>query len=80
VKWTDASVGHGTAMAVQGNLLVLTEGGELQVAPATPTGYQPSFKQQAVEPKVWTVPVFANGRVYCRNASGQLVVLDMKSE
>ncbi len=80
VKWTDASVGHGTVMAVQGNLLVLTEGGELQVAPATPTGYQPSFKQQAVEPKVWTVPVFANGRVYCRNASGQLVVLDMKSE
>lgn len=80
VKWTDSSVGHGTVMAVQGNLLVLTEGGELQVAPATPTAYAPVFKQQVVEPKVWTVPVFANGRVYCRNAGGQIVVLDMKSE
>jgi len=77
VKWTDTTVGHGTVSAVQGNLLVLTEGGDLLVGPATPTVFKPTFKQKAVEPKVWTVPVFANGRVYCRNASGKLVVLDM---
>lgn len=79
VKWTAPEVGHGAMMAVQGNLLVLTEGGELQVAPATPTEYKPTFSQKVVDPKVWTVPVYANGRVYCRNASGRLVVLDMKS-
>ncbi len=77
VKWTDPSVGHGALMAVQGHLLVLTEGGELQVAPATSTAYQPMFRQQVVEPKVWTVPVFANGRVYCRNAAGEVVVVGM---
>lgn len=77
VKWIEPSIGHGGVAAVQGQLLVLTESGELQVAPATPTGYQPSFRQQVVEPKVWTVPVFANGRAYCRNAAGRLVVLGM---
>lgn len=77
VKWTDSSVGHGALMAVQGNLLVLTESGELQVAPASPDSYAPTFRQQVVEPKVWTVPVYANGRAYCRNAGGKLVVLGM---
>ncbi|HRQ89950.1 MAG TPA: PQQ-like beta-propeller repeat protein, partial [Bacteroidia bacterium] len=80
VKWTDTGVGHGAVSAVKGHLLVLTEAGELQVAPVSTEGYSPTFKQSAVPPKVWTVPVFANGRVYCRNASGKLVVLDMKGE
>jgi len=78
VKWSETTVGHGTLMAVQGNLLVLTENGEIQVAPATPTEYKPTLSQKVIEPRVWTVPVFSNGRVYCRNASGSLVVLDMK--
>lgn len=77
VKWSDPSVAHGTVVAVGGNLLVLSEAGELQVAPAKPTGYEPTFRQAVLSPTVWTVPVFANGRVYCRNAAGQLVALDM---
>ena len=80
VKWSDTGVGHGAVMAVQGQLLVITESGELQVAPATPTEYKPTFRQKVIEPKVWTVPVFANGRVYCRNASGKFVALDMKAK
>jgi len=79
VKWSDVSVGHGSLMAVQGNLLVLSEQGDLQVAPASPKGYKPTFTQKVIEPRVWTVPVFANGQVYCRNASGSLVVLGMKA-
>lgn len=79
VKWSETAVGAGTLMAVQDKLLVLTENGELQVAPASPTGYKPTFTQKVVEPRVWTVPVFANGQAYCRNSSGHLVVLDMKA-
>lgn len=78
VKWTNTKVAHGAAVLVRGNLLVMTEDGELQVAPATPAGYQPTFRQKVLEPRVWTVPVYANGRVYCRNSAGRLVVLDMK--
>jgi outer membrane protein assembly factor BamB len=79
VKWIEPAVGHGALTAVGNRLLVLTEGGELQVGAATPSGYKPTFKQQVLEPKVWTAPVFANGRAYCRNAPGKLVVLDMKA-
>ena len=60
-------------------LLVLTEEGALQVAVASPAKYAPTFSGQVIEPKVWTVPVYANGRVYCRNAAGSLVVVDMKN-
>ncbi len=77
VKWSAPAVGHGAAAAVQGHLIVLSESGELQIAPVTPTEYKPVFTQQVVAPKVWTVPVFANGRGYCRNAAGKLVVLDL---
>lgn len=80
VKWVETSVGHGTAVAVKGELLVLTEEGDLQVADASPSGYKPTFSQKVLQPKVWTVPVFANGRVYCRNAAGNLVVLSMKGK
>lgn len=75
--WIEESVGHGTVAAAGGKLIVLTEQGMLQVADATPSGYSPSFSQQVLQPKVWTVPVFANGTVYCRNAGGQFVALAM---
>ncbi len=79
VKWTETSVGHGTLMAVKGKLVVLTETGELQIAPASPTEYKTTVSEEVIEPRVWTVPVFANGRIYCRNASGSLVVLGMST-
>lgn len=79
VKWSAPEVGHGALSAVKDQLLVLTEKGELQVAPASPAGYKPGFRQEVIPAKVWTVPVFSNGRVYCRNGNGRFVVLDMKS-
>jgi outer membrane protein assembly factor BamB len=79
VEWSEPSVGHGAAMAVGKQLLVLTEGGELLVGEASPSGFKPTFRQKVLEPKIWTVPVFANGRVFCRNAAGKLVVVDMKA-
>jgi len=78
--WSDPSPGHGALMAVNDQLVVVTEGGVLQVAPASPGGYRPTFSQQVVAPRVWTVPVFANGRVYCRNESGALVAVAMGAD
>ncbi len=79
VKWNVPQVGHGALAAVQGQLLAITENGELQVAPASTSGYQPTLTQKVVPGKVWTVPVYSHGRVYCRNSNGALVALDMKS-
>lgn len=77
IQWLEESIGHGTVSAAGDQLIVLTEQGELQIAKASPDGYSPTFKQKVVAPRVWTVPVFANGQVYCRNAGGDLVVLQM---
>jgi outer membrane protein assembly factor BamB len=75
--WSDSSVGHGALMAVRDQLLVVTEGGLLHVAAASPGGFAPTFSQQVVPGRVWTVPVYANGRAYVRNETGQLVVVNL---
>lgn len=76
--WSEASIGHGAVSAAGNQLVVLSEQGELQIAAASPSGFTPHFKKKVLDPKVWTVPVFANGKIYCRNASGQFVVLSIK--
>ncbi len=73
-KWLDSSVAHGAIMATaDGDLLVLSEGGELMVATASPEGFEPRLKKKVLGEKCWTVPVLANGRIYCRNGKGQMV-------
>ena len=78
--WEEESIGHGTVSVADGNLIVLTEKGELQIARVSTGNYTPYFSQSIVKPKVWTVPVFANGRIYCRNAAGQLAVVNLKKQ
>ena len=77
-KWLDESVGHGTATVVGDQLLVLSEQGSLQIAKISPDRYEPTLTQEVVSPRVWTVPVFANGRVYARNGGGDFVALEIK--
>ncbi|MCB1061948.1 MAG: PQQ-binding-like beta-propeller repeat protein [Verrucomicrobiae bacterium] len=77
-KWLDESVAHGAATAADGKLIVITESGELQIGAASPDGFKPTFKQSVLSPKCWTIPVLANGRIYCRNSKGEIAVLDAR--
>ena len=56
---------------------MLTEGGELFFAEASTTGWQPLANQRILSFKCWTVPTIANGRLFARNASGDLVCLSL---
>jgi hypothetical protein len=47
------------------------------IAPASPTGYTELAAGQVLEGKCWTVPVLANGRIYARNADGELICVDV---
>lgn len=78
VKWRHAGLGLGSLMAADGKLIVLGERGELVVAAASPEAFQPLARAQVLGGKCWTVPVLANGRIYCRNARGDLVCLDVR--
>ncbi len=77
-RWLDESVGHGALTAADGKLIVLTEGGELRIGPASPEGFEPELRQPVLAPKCWTVPVLANGRIHCRNSQGEVTVLDAR--
>lgn len=79
VRWADRSLGKGSLIGAGGKLLILGEKGQLVVAEASPDGFKPLARAQVVGGKCWTSPVLADGRIYCRNARGELVCLDIKS-
>lgn len=78
MKWRHAGFGLGSLMAADGKLIILSERGELVVAEATPERFQPLARAQVLGGKCWTVPVLAHGRIYCRNAQGTLICLDVR--
>jgi outer membrane protein assembly factor BamB len=78
VQWTERT-GVGGLMAAGGKLIVLTEKGELIVAEAAPEAFKPISRAQVLGGKCWTTPVLANGQLFCRNAKGDLVCLDVSA-
>jgi len=79
VKWQHSGLGLGSLCAADGKLIILSERGELLVAAASPEAFKPLARAQVLGGKCWTVPVLANGRIYCRNAQGTLICLDVRS-
>jgi outer membrane protein assembly factor BamB len=79
VKWKHKGFGLGSLLAADGKLIVLGERGELVVAEASPDAFKPLARAQVLGGKCWTTPVLANGRLYCRNAQGDLVCLDVRA-
>ncbi len=79
-KWAQDGLGTGSLMVADGKLIVLGESGKLVLAKASPEKYEELASAQILKGKCWTVPVLANGRIYARNAAGDLVCLDVRSE
>ena len=75
-KWKDRSAGKGSLMVAGGRMIVLSDKGELSVAEISPASCKVISRAQVLGGRCWTVPVLANGRIYCRNAKGDLVCLD----
>ena len=61
-------------------LIIMDEKGALVVAEASPSGYKELARAKVFGSQCWTSPVLSDGRVYCRNFSGDLVCLDVKGE
>jgi len=77
-KWAHGATGAGALVVADGKLIVLSERGELSIAPASPAGFKPTASSQVLGGKSWTAPVLANGRIYCRNSRGDVVCIDVK--
>jgi outer membrane protein assembly factor BamB len=80
VNWSERGLGKGSLMAADGKLIILSERGELVIAEADPTTFRPLARAQVLGGRCWTQPVLSNGRIYCRNAAGDLVCVDVSGQ
>ena len=80
VKWDEKSITPGAVMIADGKLIILTGKGELIVAKATPEKFDVISRAPVLTGKCWTAPVLANGRIYCRNSTGDVVCLDVRAK
>jgi outer membrane protein assembly factor BamB len=79
VKWSEKT-GYVSLVAADGKLIALTARGELLIVEATPQAFKAIARAQVIGGKCWTTPVLANGRIYCRNAAGDVVCLDVSGK
>jgi outer membrane protein assembly factor BamB len=79
IQWTDQWPGVGSLSAADGKLIILSEQGELVIATASATAFLPVARAQILTGKCWTVPVLSDGRIYCRNAAGDVACVDVRS-
>jgi len=77
VKWSDRATGKGTLIIADGRIVALSEKGEIIIAEATPDEFKPLGRAQILGGKCWTTPALANGKLYARNAKGNLVCLQL---
>lgn len=78
VCWSEDGFGAGTVLGAGDKLLILTEKGELLLAPASPAGFAPKSKAQVLPVECRAYPALANGLFYARSKS-QLVCLDLRA-
>jgi len=83
IKWTwnqaEGGFSKGSVTLADGKLIILSQGGELCIAEASPEGYQESSRGRILTGTCWTVPVLANGKIYARNSTGKLVCVELET-
>ncbi len=78
--WSTEVVSNGALIVSNGSMIILTEDGELVTAKVSPNGYEEISRAQVFGRKAWTMPVLANGRIYCRNIKGEVVCVSARGD
>ncbi len=65
--WKKSGFRNGTLLLADKYLLLLTENGELQIAPASLDGFKPTTTAKILSGRCWSVPVISDGKLYARN-------------
>jgi len=79
IKWSDGSLGKGALMmSTDGRMIIISDKGELAIANADPKKFDVISRAQILpRSKCWTTPILANGKIYARNAKGDMVCVDV---
>ncbi len=75
--WRKPRIANGTMVVADNHLMVLTEKGQLQIAKASPDGYEPLTEAEILSGKCWTVPVLDRGKLYVRDMD-RLACFDLR--
>ncbi len=79
IKWEDKGFAGNVIRA--GKLsLILTTTGDLILADISAKGFKELHRFKALKGKCWTMPALAGGKVYCRNADGDLACVDVSGK
>jgi outer membrane protein assembly factor BamB len=68
-KWKGGRYGYGQVLLAGGNLIVISDAGELALVKASPDQHTELAKFSALEGKTWNYPAIAGGRLLVRNAT-----------
>ena len=79
VLWEEESFGYGALSAAGRDLIIISAKGRLAIAEASPKEFRLTSSMQVLGPDCWTAPVLSNGRIFCRNSHGNVVVLDVRN-
>lgn len=77
-KWAEPSAKMGSVVAAKNALISLSGTGELTLAKRSTAAFESLATAQVLSGRCWSVPVLSNGLLYCRNAAGDVVALDVK--
>jgi outer membrane protein assembly factor BamB len=78
IKWSKPNFGPGGINLVDGNLLVLSDAGDLVLVKATPDAYTELARSHVLAGKCWNSVALSNGRIYARSTR-EGVSLDMEA-
>ena len=68
-KWKGGRYGYGQVLLASGNLIVMSDAGDLALVRATPDQHSEIARFKALEGKTWNYPAIAGGRLLVRNAN-----------
>jgi outer membrane protein assembly factor BamB len=77
VRWSQEDFGAGTLLLAGDRLVVLTEKGELVLAPATPDAFKPTARAQVLQSTCRAHAALAGGLLYARDQD-TLVCVDLR--
>ena len=79
LKWEEKGF-SGNLIRAGGVCLILTTTGDLILADVSAKGFKELGRASVLKGKCWTMPALAGGRVFCRNADGDLVCVDVSGK
>lgn len=77
LRWSEPRVKHGPLMLADGHLILLTEGGQLRIGKADPSGFNPTTTADVLTGRCWAVPILHDGHLYARNLD-RVVCFDLR--